>query len=282
MNLLLAAILLAVPLVRPAKEARPVSIFKALDARLVTLEAQVAPSDDYKRGLLKISNISNKNLELQLPPGCLLATPDTSVQDYILLEGKDFALAKGQTRTLRLHLFCTESDKSPLLDGAVVFSEGRSKQRADLLAFLGRNKYEPSTVQHAFWALEPQNDLSGIYGPDFVKALALQQKLAEITGKPLPAYMREFRTSPMERFQREVVALHGSLGYLLKEDVVVSLQIYDAEGKAVKAIFENMPQRKGEWQFKFKLETSLLAKGHYVVKATDQSGNILNQLALSV
>jgi len=219
---------------------------------------------------IRVKNLSSrKDIRIKFTPGLQFASQDTSEQDQVLIRGGNYLVRAGRHIAPSFPTFCTQSNYLGAGEGSMfALKTSGNDQLLALAEYLNTHRYLGDAAQHAVWVITNDHDLRGLHLDDKSKALQLQSFVAELTGKPLPAYTVRYRRVQERRvaFAAEAITIHGIHKYDLQEDAYLSCTIYNEKGEAVQKLFEQMHQRAGHNKIDFTFEARDLPKGKYVSK----------------
>lgn len=270
MNNLITLVALALGLLCTSNHPEPKTptyeLQEALDQGLIRLSEISYVGQRSMR--LELENIhGRKDLNILIEPGLQFTAVDTSEQDQILLEGRTIMVKAGSKRSALFSSYCTQADRlSPGAESQFKLNHYAEGKLMDLARFLNRIPDIDYTAQHAIWVLTNDHDLKGLHHDDADKAAAIQDYVANLSGKPRPSYTVRYRDSGTRQraFTPEVLSIYGVHEYNLDAEGVFSCRVYSESGTVVKEVFKDMRQERGHIRFTFQLQTTRLPKGKYV------------------
>jgi hypothetical protein len=231
---------------------------------------------------LSLQNKAKKKLEVRVPAGQIFVAGDSSLQNLMVVKEQTFFVENGGTSLGKLFGFCIEaSDGSP--GDQSIFKMGKLAEGnlLKMAKYLNDNKLqEHSSAQFAVWAVTDAERLEGIGDPTLTKFVA------DMLGKPMPAYHIEYKAPPQDRLLpgqpanwREAFAMNGLFYYDLMSDQAVDFGLYDEAGNLVHSLFKGRQQKRGHHKFRFEFEIKGLPKGKYTAKLTNK-GNLIKELSV--
>jgi len=278
---LLFAALLCAAFIPAKKSAIPLQ--EAIDNKLV--EAQLTGLGGYSGDCvrLKLTNNTNKNLELMLPEGTLLHPDDPGDQTLLMPEQQILALEKSDRHSYKLPGYCTEaSDASPAEGSGFAMAAATNKTMAALAAYINEHpellKYDDA-VQSAVWAVSNNHGVSSIYEPDAPAVNELRAKVCELTGKRNVWY--NTRTNRRMLGDRTIVSdpveVNGRLTLTSDKPMKVTSKVINDKNEVMFDMGDARNFRKGTANFTFRIQVKGWAEGTYHVVYLNQADTVLKQ-----
>ncbi len=253
--------------------AQTVDLLDALKKGLVTIS--VAGTGGHQGESLKMTlhNKSKKKLTVRIPAGQVFEPVDSNLQNLMVAKEEQLLVEAGKNRIAKLFGFCVEAgDGSP---GESTFNFGALAEGPllKLAQYLSENKlYQNGSAQYAVWAV------SNNYGLESIGDQTLTKFVADLLGKPMPAYSLTY--SPPQPEDRllpgqpvtlpEAVSMNGLFYYELTKDQIVGFGLYNEQGELVHTLFKNRQQKKGHHKFRFEFEIRNLPKGKYYARLVSE------------
>lgn len=252
----------------PDANVKTLSLQKAIEQKIIVLSTVKRVA---KQSLqLKIQNVhKRKDIKVHFTTGLQFASKDSSEQDQIILQERTLLVKAGKSITPTFVSYCTQSKhRSPATGSLFTLKENADGKLLELASFLSKIRDSEYTTQHAVWTVTNDHDLKGLYHEDLKTAIKIQNFVADLTGKPLPKYTVQYKDGSERQvaFTGEAIVIYGHHEYILKEDAVVTCQIFNEAGEMVQQVFKDMAQRGGKIRFNFQLKALDLPKGKYVSK----------------
>ncbi|MDW7695475.1 hypothetical protein R9C00_27190 [Flammeovirgaceae bacterium SG7u.111] len=248
-----------------------ISLYDAVDRKLIKLDIEGKGGYNGECILLKVTNVSNYRLNLKVEPGTMFQSDEDWWQNLVVTQ--EALLAAGPKRISQFGLFtmCTQSHNAAPSKGSG-FSLGK-KAEGPLLALaqtISENEYQSSTAQSAVWAVTSEGHMGNIYGrnPEMVKQLC--EIVSEATGKPCDQNNYEPR-------EHHITTINTSFECLLLDYAKgVKLRLYDQNGQMVREYLKDKDMKPGFYQFKVGMHHTFGDSATFTMRLENESG-VLNE-----
>lgn len=273
------SLLLSLLLILPITKIPVYTLTEALEKDLVKVEeVHMAEGNQLE---IKLSNTTKrKEFRVKLEAGTQFLAVDSTIQDQILAKSVTRYLKPGKVAAYLGPSFCTEASNMGAGDGDLfILNEKQDPSLYSLMQYLKKYQYEDEAIQGAVWVLSDQHQLTGLHQTDPKKRFQLLQYMSELTGQPIPWYTVRY-SMPQPRqpaFRDKPISIHSEHRYGLKQDGVVSCNIYNDKGELVQKVFEGMQQRRGFNYIEVTLDAKDLPKGKYITRIM-ANGEVLDEV----
>lgn len=194
---------------------------------------------------LAVKNLKDEIVSLEIPPGYIFGSEDSSVQDLMVTASTTMALDPYAVKRTKLFTMCTQSYNMSPKKGekfhAGSMAEGPLLGLAQKISTKG---YQNSTAQSAVWTLANGDSRRHIYGEDTSMVRDIAQSVSEATGVPLSEFILEPR-------RHHITIIRTSMEALIPKHLSnASLRLVDAEGNTVREYFSNKAIEMGFMQWR--------------------------------
>lgn len=224
------------------------------------IEAVFTSLGDHKGKAMRVDmkNISDVDIDLQVPAGILLASDDESLQDLMIVKAHDVLVEKRSSQKLLLYVVCTQhNNTSPGTGDTYTFNKMAEGGLLRLAEFINTKRfYGKDGAQNATWALLEDSDLSDVYDDDQEVLNALVEEMIAITGKERPWYNTQYEDvppGPRVTEERTPQTLHANYRFVFNEDASISIHLFNEQGEIISTVTEGLPVRPGTITMKYKL-----------------------------
>lgn len=238
---------------------------------------------------MHVENMTDKSIKIFLEAGRFLFPDDTAEQRMIVTRDQMITLYKKQKKELVVYAMCSEMhDSTP--DSASTFEMG-SKAEGDLLKLaqlISKNNWQDMTAQSAIWSITDGNDYSDIYSDnnktemtalrDFVKKSKGIITPIQPQGNDVFKVNTESENTYLKYKKGEVT---GSFEFSIKEDLSLSMRLYNEQGEEFKKGFSNLVFKKGINTITYTYIYYNIPLGNYYVKLLDDTGSVFLEKMLT-
>lgn len=249
-----------------------ITLQEALNQKLVQIKIEGTGGYQGQCINLAVKNTSHKVISLEVNPGQIFASEDSSVQDLITTAPAYLALSPGGIKQTRLYTMCTQSSNMSPGKGEKFslgnMAEGYLLRLAEKIA---RGKYQNSTAQSAIWAVANRDPIENIYGRDTTMVRAVAEVVSEARNIPLEAFDFTPRGHQVTSFN---TSLEGLIGKHLRN---AKLALYDKDGNEVRKYFEGRRYEPGFMQQRVGVNHMLGDSAELYLRLTDGDENILER-----
>lgn len=217
---------------------------------------------------MKIQNVSNQQLQLQLETGRRLDSKTETQQDILVTQPQELFLAVNQNKSFNVNGMCCQAHNSAPTKNAI-YSIGKmaDSNLVKLANYINENKlYENYSAQQAVWTVSDNNSIASIYGGTEKEVDALRNYISKITGRPIPKYDITFQQESDRSVLGRATKIEGKFDYTLNSNAHVTIAIYDASGKLVQLLFENIAHKNGDYKLYYTFRTRQLEQGIYYAR----------------
>jgi hypothetical protein len=204
---------------------------------------------------------------LLVEAGRFMMPDDSTLQRMMVTHQELITLNKSQSVTKELYAMCSEMhDGAPRVE--TTFSVGK-KAEGNLLAlakYISDNDYQSMAAQSAIWCLTDNNDPGDIYSENTVQMKNLRDFVFKTTGKKV--------SSSGQYMKYEKGKVSGQLEFELKQDKVMSMNLYDESGKLIRSSFKNFNYPWGINTISYEFEYFNIPAGNYYLKLVDSKGDV--------
>jgi hypothetical protein len=233
---------------------------------------------------VKVKNLTNQPLSLNLETGRRLTCVYDSIQDMIVAKSEMFALGANGNSDFTINAFCTQKhDRSPgttstfRLDG---LSEGYLHELVLLIESLGSLD---NTGQMAIWVLTDSISPNEITGSDASKVKKLKDfvvfALTNMKAERATGFIYDY--SFPDRTEKGF-SLKGEINWDMPYSGMVSLTIYDNYNQKVKVLFDERLYRPGFQTFDYNLMNLSLKENEIYWLRIDGCGKRLKEVAVKM
>lgn len=260
-----------------ATEKITVELAEAISKKWVELTAEGLGGYRGETVRLVCKNTRGAALRLKIPSGQLLLPGDENQQTLVVAEEKTVAVPLKKPAEILLKTFCTEpGDGSPT--GGMKFAIGSlaTESVRKMLDFMAKSgKTDSDEAQAAIWSVcEGSYNVAGIGNPE------LTGEACRILNRPVPGYRIRYETRDVpgeSAFSGKALVVDGNYKYVLAKDEKLTIALFDAEGKSIKVLSKDRLATAGEHRSSLHLEVQGLKQGHYFLRITTQSGELIKE-----
>lgn len=197
---------------------------------------------------LEVKNISASPLTVQVAPGRVFVSEDTTVQDLIIIKMEAMAIAPGSVGKFELMTMCTQAhNRGPQKGEKFNIGKITDKPIKRLAELFSERKIYTSTGQSAVWAVADNTPIEEIYGDNMDDMKAIAAVVGEIKGIPIS----RFTLTPKVH---SITSINTSFEWRLDNALKnASLEIVDSAGNIIRKCFSNRKFEAGFNQWKFGL-----------------------------
>lgn len=264
MKYLLVIAVIFLSFISPASAQQRITLKEALTRKLVQI--RIKGNGGYQGQCIKlaIKNDTDQVLSLEVPPGQMFPSEDSSVQDLITTAPLYVALEPRGVKNADLFTMCTQSYNMVPSEGER-FSFGPMAE-GFLLALaekIAKGNYQNSTAQSAVWAVANRNPISDIYGADTAMVRDVATVVSEAWGIPVSQFDLQPRA-------HHITSINTSIEGLVNKHIrEAKLAIYDKEGNIVRQYFEGKHFEPGFMQYRIGVNHTLGDSAELYLRLTD-------------
>lgn len=226
---------------------------------------------------MKVKNISDQALTVEIEPGRRLVADTVSDQDMLIVKDQTIALAAGQTFIAKLYAFCCQKkDRSPAKGHSFKVGTMASAALVKLAQFISKKNFSTSAVQNAIWVLSDKHNLSSVHEGDRQENAELRALTAELAGIKMPWYYISYKDVPGMVFSDKASTLSGKIDYTLTSATSVTVIVKNTNGMIIRTLLENKAQNPGRQVVPLSFPVSGLSKGKYQILVLDDDINLIH------
>jgi hypothetical protein len=226
---------------------------------------------------MKVKNISDQALTVEIEPGRRLVADTVSDQDMLIVKDQTIALAAGQTFIAKLYAFCCQKkDRSPAKGHSFKVGTMASAALVKLAQFISKKNFSTSAVQNAIWVLSDKHNLSSVHEGDRQENAELRALTAELAGIKMPWYYISYKDVPGMVFSDKASTLSGKIDYTLTSATSVTVIVKNTNGMIIRTLLENKAQNPGRQIVPLSFPVSGLSKGKYQILVLDDDINLIH------
>ena len=218
---------------------------EALEQKLV--QVRVKGNGGYRGKAIKlaIKNRTNKVVSLEILPGQMFASEDSSVQDLISTAPAMLAVGPKSIKSTSIYTMCTQSSNmSPRSNEVYTLGSMADSHLLKIVQKIAKHNYQTSTAQSAVWAVANRDPIRNIYGSDTSMVREMATVVSEATGTP----MSEFNFVPTPH---QITDIRTSMEILAdKHYENAKLVLVDKEGEVIRRYFDNRKIEPGFMQYR--------------------------------
>lgn len=208
--------------------------------------------------VLTVDNISNQNIQIDIPNGTYLDHEEEGYQDHIIVENYNIALKPAENKKIQIVALCTQSSNScPQLGSKFTIKPYDNKKVLDLCKLIMETKEFEYTGQYALWEMLNNGDPNNIEGENIEHVNKLRSLVAQSLSKPTLPYVAGDYDRPLQRSGYNL-SLWVEGNYYLKNITggqKVEYGIFDQEGNPISEIKKDVTQenfwKKHNVEFRF-------------------------------
>jgi hypothetical protein len=214
-----------------------IQIEDAVKSNLIKLQVQSTGEHLGKCVTLKISNTSDKDLNIEINAGLYLDHEDSTSQDHIITENTVLFLKKNEIKTIIVNGLCCERHKSaPKENSFFSIAKVQPKATSELAAMIAKYPKQEYTEQKSMWCLiEKDNPNSEIEGEDSAKVMELRNFVGKKNGFPIAKYATNNYAKPTSTVRGTLQLKIKGNQYLerINENDIVETSLFDSDGMKV-------------------------------------------------
>jgi hypothetical protein len=218
-----------------------ISIAEAIKNKLITVKVKSNSGLGAACLNLKITNLKNRKLNIDLEAGRMFIPTDSNVQNLILVKHEIYELKPNQTLTKNLHALCAQKhDNSPSKD--LVFKVGNFAigQPKKFAVWVDEKEYfKNDNVQNAMWVFTDNTEPSfNIYNEKDREMLAFVAKAKNWNYEKLLAKFKGTESrKPMEFMNRKIFS--STLTFDISEPRTLRIVLCNKNNNVVQECLKN-------------------------------------------
>ncbi len=243
----------------------------AIKDNSIKLDAENMGSYTGKTTQLKLTNLTKTVLQVKVNIGVILKPEEAEYQPMVLAGEEIIVVMPSSTASIEVMTFCGNSPKwGPSKGLHYSFSHLASDTLMKILRFIKTNSLFDDLGQHAVWAITNKHDLSQIYDPGRdVLSKKLIELVSQNTGRPLPSYytmVADNQVAGQPAYVPKTLKIIAEFEVLLEVPKVLTLGIYNEEGKMIQKVFEQQEFSAMGHRFSVEFEAENVPAGMYYIR----------------
>jgi hypothetical protein len=217
---------------------------------------------------MKIQNMSNQNLNLELEAGRRLDSKNNKEQDILVTKPQEVFLAAKQLKKINIFGMCCQAHNgAPKENSDYSIGHLADSNLIKLAEFIDKNQYYTNySAQQAVWTISDNNSLASISSGNPDQVTNLQKYVSKITGRAIPAYQISYQQDNESDVLGRSYKIEGIFNYTVPENGKVTVGIYNEHGDLVQLIFKDIYHEHGDCKIFYKFRTHDLPRGTYYAK----------------
>ena len=254
--------------------ASSINLLEAKNSKLVSVKAIGIGGFQGECLKLSIKNSTPKKQSIEVSPGLIFTSLDSTSQNLIVVENYIVALNPGENKTIAIQTMCIQAKRhSPSTGVLFALNKEATGHLAALSDLIAKKNYQNSTAQSAVWALTDGNEISEIYGMDTIMAGTLASFISKATGRP-----RARLIMPKEHY---IYAIKMNITHHFSKATRVTLACYDTTGRVIKEYYKNRLVPVGTYIATFGINKVADKGTKFIYRISDDKGNTIKERIIS-
>ncbi|HRH69706.1 MAG TPA: hypothetical protein PLB89_09395 [Flavobacteriales bacterium] len=235
--------------------------------------------------VVELTNRTDRPIRTTIPAGWLMQNADPEAQDLMIVDHRTIELAPHATQRVNCKAYCVESSDSSPQAGVQLYSKGLAQPTwVKLAEHLVKNNVDEDDVQAAVWAVANDHDIAAIGADDVQKNRPLRKFVAELTGRKVPWYGKNYAPPTQEGrvFSDAPTSVHGEIDFALNTNGVVTVLVHDATGRLMHTIGKDRYLGPGQYGMEVDLTVQGWPKGEYTIQFFLDGSRLLKRLEFDV
>lgn len=234
---------------------------------------------------LELVNHADRPIRTVVPPGWFLQNSDPEAQDLMIVDRRPVEVPPQASYGVACKAYCMESsDRSPAA-GTMLHSMGfANAMNVRLAEYMVSQNVDDANVQAAVWAVANGHDIAAIGADDVRRSADLRRFVAELTGRPLPWYAKNYAapTDDGRVFSDQATTIHGSLDFAITSNGVVTVLVHNARGTLLRTIGKDRHLGPGNYTMDVDLTVQGWPQGDYTISFYLDGSRLLKRLPFIV
>lgn len=219
---------------------------------------------------LALKNLTSVKQEIEISPGLIFTSLDSTAQDLMVVKQYMVALMPGASKSLNLYTMCIKLHNLSPSSGSLFALNGEARGHLSSLADLIASKnYQNSTAQSAVWAITDKAELTDIYDTDTTMAGQLATFIANATGRPRPKII-----TPKPHY---IYSIRMNITHHFSKPTKVTLACFDANGNVIKEYYKNRLIPVGMYIATFGINKVADKGTKFIYRLTDDKGVVIKE-----
>ncbi len=234
---------------------------------------------------LSFTNRSGVPVLVEVKPGSLLVSEDSSLQNLMIVRRERVLLAAHGKGTVTCRAFCVESgDGAPGIDDRFTALGMATAPLVRLAEHVSAELYTDAAVQQAVWVLSNGQSVAEVVGDEGSSALPLRKFVAELAGVEVPWYttMHERPNTTRQAYAPNPVRVNGEVDFALNTHALVTIAIRDGQQRTVRVMGNDRNLGPGRYTIEIDLIVRGWPSGTYTVDFIQDGSNLLRRLPFSI
>ena len=217
---------------------------------------------------MKIQNLTNKKIDLNLEAGRRLDSKNNGEQDILVTQQQEIFVNANQLKTINVIGMCCQAHNcAPKLSSEYNVGKLADTNLIKLAKYIDQNKYYSNySAQQSVWVISDNNSLASITEGEKEVVTNLRKFVSTVTGKIIPPYDITYRSGSDGSAMGRAFKIDGVFEYTLPMPCHSSMGIYDEHGKLVQIIFQNLQSDRGDYKLLYSFRTKDLPEGTYYAR----------------
>lgn len=234
---------------------------------------------------LCFTNRTGSPVLVEVKPGSLLVSEDSSLQNLMIVRREQVLLAAHGKGTVDCRAFCVESsDSAPGIDDRFTAVGMAAAPLVRLAEHVSAEHYNDAAVQQAVWVLSNGQSVAEVVGDEGSSVLPLRKFVAELAGVEVPWYttMHERPITARQAYSPNPVRVNGGFDFALNTHAMVTIAIRDAQQHTVRVMGNDRNLGPGRYTIEIDLIVRGWPGGTYTVDFIQDGSTLLKRLPFSI
>ena len=217
-----------------------ISLKQALDESKIAVQVRGAGGFSDKCIQILVKNLTAQAVSLEILPGQVFVSEDTTKQDLMATSPAYVALGPGQSKGRSVYGMCIQSGSmSPAKGERFTLGDMAEGDLLGLAERIAEGGYQNSTAQSAVWTVANREPVQNIFGEDTAMVRDIATYVSEATGIPI----NEFVLTPRVHHITEInTSLEALIPHKLNH---AKLVLTDEDGGIVRRYFDERSYERG-------------------------------------
>ena len=222
---------------------------------------------------ITLQNKTGDSVKVWIEAGRRLISDNPIYQDIFIVKEQFILLMPLESRNDMIYGFCCQvNDHVPAKDSSFSIGSMAPISWIQLAEFIDQNSFPIQDIQHSIWSVSDNLPISIIGGSE-----PLKRKVAEIKGIPVPWYSLTFEKDTALLFSGKAESLSGEIGYYLKNNAMVTVNIRSSNGLIKTTLMSDKKQSPGSYTIPIELDVKGWPKGKYAVYVYFDGATLLSK-----
>jgi hypothetical protein len=241
-----------------------VSVFKYLTDKKVSAIIKGLGGHSENCIEIELKNNTTDTLYIRIEPGRRLVSKDTTLQDILIVKGKELSLPPMAKTKFTIYGFCCEATMhSPYKDADFDIGYMAPESWINLVNLLNQYNFEPGTMQDAIWVLSNNHPLSSVSSNDENLNDVLRRNLAGLLGIEIPWFSVSYLKDTALVFTNKYDRVWGQIDYYVQHNSMITINIRAQNGKIMATLLNSTIQGPGPHTYFMNITVQDWPKGKY-------------------